>query len=480
VKRVLVLYPGLAGQRARRLAPFRWRLRLAGVQLLLADTQVGPEDRGVFADVVALPPSERASEAWDVLARTLERGRVDAIVAQSEPALLLGARAAEVFGLRGPRVDAALATVDKHRTRELLAAAGVPQPRAALVRSAGEVRRFGDEVGWPVVLKAVASSRQRLVTLVACADDVEPTVARMRAGLPHADDVRRLVAFARLHGVALDCDPTRAFLVESFERGTPVECDGVLSGTRLHTLGVCEQVPSREHDFFIDGYLLPGRLPAAAAREVEDTTRAAVRALGLSDTGVSVELRAGEAGPRVIEVNGRLPWDDAFEELVRAATGTFPSVLALRVALGRRVRVRRKRHAALLYRSCPEGGLVERVPTEAECAALERGGPATAFRFAREGTRALPVEHRDARPHLFGLLTTDRRSPDRALALARRLLAGVDLRTRAVPPAKGAATRPRERPARPAPGDLALHRDGRPDAGPVVRPGPVHARSPER
>jgi len=229
-------------------------------------------------------------------------------VAQSEAGLLLGARLSREFGLPGPSVESVLATVDKFSSRRLLEARGVPQPGFALVDGAQGVRRFGREHGWPLVLKAVASSRQRLVRCIESEDQVGAQVAEMLAELPGARDVLRLQSFAKLEGLDLGLDPARQFLVEAFQPGLPLECDGLLVGAEPRWFGVCEQIPSRERQFFIEGYLLPARLDAAAKREVLGVAQEALRALGLEDSGVSVELRLAEDGARIIEVNGRLPW----------------------------------------------------------------------------------------------------------------------------------------------------------------------------
>jgi 5-(carboxyamino)imidazole ribonucleotide synthase len=65
----------------------------------------------------------------------------------------LRALAAEgVTVLPGP--DALIHAQDKRVMRERLATLGAPVPRWTPVQTADDLRRFGDEVGWPVILKA--------------------------------------------------------------------------------------------------------------------------------------------------------------------------------------------------------------------------------------------------------------------------------------------------------------------------------------
>ena len=425
--RVLVLYPGLVKERRQLVAPHRWRLKWSGTQLILADDRLHPEDAQVFGDVLQLPPAQRAEEVWQTLMAYVKRHPVDAIVAQSEAGLLLGARLARELGLPGPSVESVLATVDKHASRRLLQKAGVPQPAFALVQDAQALRRFGREHGWPVVLKAVASSRQRLVRCVQGEQEVAHSVAEMRAALPNARDVLRLQSFAELEGLDLGLDPQRQFLVEAFQSGMPLECDGLLVGKQPRWFGVCEQIPSGERQFFIEGYLLPARLDCDSSARVLGVAQDALRALGLENSGVSVELRLTEGAASIIEVNGRLLWDEGLQELVQACTGELPSVLALKLAMGLKLpEIKQRRHAALLYRSNYESAVLRSAPTPKEWKRLTRRAR-SAWMIAETDQLLLPGEHRDSRPHLAAILCSDRRSTTQALAAARGVLEGLHL-----------------------------------------------------
>ncbi len=68
------------------------------------------------------------------------------------PAVLVALEAEGV--VLHPRPSALRFAQDKLAMRERLTAMGVPCPRWAQVRTAAELQSFGDDVGWPVVLKA--------------------------------------------------------------------------------------------------------------------------------------------------------------------------------------------------------------------------------------------------------------------------------------------------------------------------------------
>ncbi len=419
MRTVLVLFLGPASHRHALLARHGAHLRERGLKFVLADDYVTTADAALFDDVVQVPAPENVGE----VVAALERVPCDAIYAQSEAALLPGALLARRRGRRGLGVEAALRCAAKNLRREALARAGVPQPDFAVVRTAAAVRRFAAG-RYPVVLKGVASTMARLVTLVRAEGDVEAAVARLHALLPESTDVARLTAFCRAAGVDPGCDPARDFLVEAYAAGDPVETDGVVAGPEPLTYGCLTQVLSPPPLFYVEGYLLPSDRADEAA--FLGTSAAALRALEVRDTGFSIEMRATDAGPRVIEVNGRLGEDDGFGDMFAAATGGDPFLHALELALGERPRVNPAHGArcALAYRSCYEEGVVRRVPAAFELADVAGGhGDGADLRLglaAWEGQRLHAPGHPEAFPHLAWALARHASSSRAAYADARR------------------------------------------------------------
>lgn len=429
---ILLLYPGpldlfrpVEAERMRQLGRLGWRFILASEDALACEP-------GAWADLVALPPRERIGASWEVLRGYLDRRPVAAVVTQAEAALPLAALAARHLGLPGLPVPGAHACINKHETRRLLAAAGVGQPRFSLVSDALGVRRFARQHGYPVVLKAVASALARLVTRVDGKLEVEAGVARLAAGLERSEDVARLAEFAALAGLDLGCDPRRQFLVESFAAGDPLEVDGLVLGSKPWPFGVIEQVLTVDPPFYMDGYLLPADRSQAELTAIEAFARSAVTALGLADAGFSVELRARGRDLAVIEVNGRLGWDQGLGDLFAALLGVQPSLLAVEVALGGPVRRRPRRGtAALAYGSSFVEGRVVAVPGAADLLALSRPGLALEVDVKPgEVTHAPP--HPDFSPHLAHALARHPISSRAAYALGR---AAVDRLAIAVEPA---------------------------------------------
>ena len=369
------------------------------------------EDRATYDEVVELPPVADVEATVRVLEHTLDRSPVDRVFYQTEFGLLPGSILARRRGLPGPSPEAAHLCVNKAACRARLAAAGVPQPRFARCGSAADVRRA--DLGFPLVLKAAASTLGRLVTKVDRDADLDAAVDSLLARLPSSPDVARLVGFGRSSGpnragagIDLGLDPTREFLAESFAAGPPLEADGLVFGRQIDLFGVTEQIVRDGSGFFIEAYLFPADEPGRCA----DSARRAIEAVGLTDSGFSIEFR----GDELIEINGRLGEDDGYPDLFRAGLGVYP----LEKWLGGDARPRaiRDRHA-LAYVNRYEKGVVRRigripdgtvVPVVVGQQLHDPGDPAY-------------------RAHVAYALASHPLSSHGALAIARRRLTGLEL-----------------------------------------------------
>ncbi len=426
---VLVLYPAYGTVSCHEVS--RYAEKIDGLRLVLADDEPTTSDEDIFHEVVELPPPERLAEAYAAVTRWCEKRHPDGIFVQSERGLLLGSLIARDFGLRGPSVEAAHLCSNKYLQRMALSRAGVGNPLFALAENAADVHRLAGDFGFPLVLKCVISTMSRLVTLVCGREDVDGAVERIRAGISKSLDVVRLVGFGQTGRVELACDPKRQFLVESFLRGDFVETDGFVVGEKPFTFGVSEQVQSVNPPFFIEGYLLPAE--CSDNQSVETLSDEIIKTIGLQDSGFSIEMRVRSGKVRVVEVNGRLGWDDGFGDLFQLRTHQERIFQAFQLALGLKPELVRdvSRFAAVAYRSCYYDGIVEDLPTREELAHLEGDGLRLGL-ATHKGARFVAPPHPEAYPHVAWALTTHPTSSHAAYEIARQAVDGIDISVRRV------------------------------------------------
>ncbi len=429
MKTLLMLYPAYGTVSVHEVC--RHAETVGDIRTVLADDAPTTSDLDIFDEVWELPAPENVEEAYERMRRWCDKGRPDGLFLQSERGILLGSLLVREFGLRGPSVDAAHLCSNKYLQRVVLSKAGIGVPFFKLVEDANEVRRFAREFGFPVVLKCVISTMSRLVTLVSKDDQIEPSVARMREALTKSLDVKRLSGFARAGRVDLACDPARQFLVESFLTGDMIETDGFVVGDKPFTFGVTEQIQSTDPPFFIESYLLPAE--CTDNNNAEDVSDATIAAMGLSDSAFSIEMRARDGVISIVEVNGRLGWDEGFSDLFAVRTHEERIAQAQKLALGLELNLERdtSRCAALAYRPCYFDGIVEQLPTREYMSSLSRAGLRLGLATNR-GARFVAPPNPEAYPHVAWALATHLTSSRAANEIAREALAGLDISIRRV------------------------------------------------
>ena len=429
MRTLVMLYPAYGTVSCHEVC--RHAEQIGDVRMILADDAPTTSDLDIFDEVWELPAPENVEEAYGLMRRWCDQDRPDGLFLQSERGLLLGSLLTRDFGLRGPSVQAAHLCSNKYLQRVALSRARIGVPSVRLVESAEEVRRFTREFGFPVVLKCVISTMSRLVTLVSKDEEIGPSAARMADALTKSLDVKRLASFSRAGMVDLGCDPTRQFLVESFLTGDMIETDGFVVGDKPFTFGVTEQIQSTNPPFFIESYLLPAE--CTDNEKVERVSDATVAAMGLTDSAFSIEMRAQDGEVNIVEVNGRLGWDEGFSDLFAVRTHEERIVQAQRLALGLEFPLKRdtSRFAALAYRPCYDDAIVERLPTRESLRNLStdqvRLGLAT-----NRGARFVAPPNPEAYPHVAWALATHPSSSRAANEMAQKALAGLAISIRRI------------------------------------------------
>ena len=274
------------------------------------DVQVIALDRDPSAPGFALADRRAIISTEDErgIERLAKVDRIDGVIAPGiDWPVAIAARVAEKVGIAHPLAPATAGlAVSKARQRELLQAAGVPQPAWHLVS--------GAESGLPVpsVVKAPDRQGQRGLSLVQERDELEPAIE-----------------------LALGASRNGHCLVEELVDGPEVTVVAFSVDGRFHPLTVTDRLTAQPPAF---GVALAHAWPsqADAAGEAAGVAGRAVEALGITDGPTYTQLRITPQGPKVIEIAARLGGGhDA--ELCELALGVDLNGLALTAALGQQV-----------------------------------------------------------------------------------------------------------------------------------------------
>lgn len=109
-----------------------------------------------------------------------EIGPVERVVGALEQLQVPLGEVRDALGIDGLGAEAARNFRDKARMKDVLRRAGVPCARHARIESADDLRRFLDEVGYPVVLKPTAGAGAKGTHRIARREDVEPALRSAR------------------------------------------------------------------------------------------------------------------------------------------------------------------------------------------------------------------------------------------------------------------------------------------------------------
>ena len=251
--------------------------------------------------------------AIDRLARA---ERVDGIVAPgTDHAVGTAARIAARFALPHPlSPEAAALAVSRHKQRERLAAAGIPQPRSVVCRTLDEVAAAAGELGYPLVVEAPDRSGERAVALAPDAKSLTEAAS---------------VALAESHGDYC--------LVEELVGGRLVTVNAFSLDGRFVPLTVTDREQAPPPAFGVPlANLWPAELEPGEVGAAVEIAAAAARALGIEHGPTTTQLLLGDDGPLLAKLSARVGGGhDA--ELCRVALGVDANALAVAVALGETV-----------------------------------------------------------------------------------------------------------------------------------------------
>jgi biotin carboxylase len=225
------------------------------------------------------------------------------------------AAVAERLDLPGIGTDTAERMTHKGEMRAAFAAAGVPQPAFALLRSQDDAAAARDGVGFPAVLKPADSGGQRAVFRLEEDGDLEGALAEALGESPTGEAiVEEFVDGVELNGIVV------------VRRGVPV----VLSlSDRLRPPGIGFGVGWM--------HVYPPSIPAEQLERAHVIAADAVAALGLRDGIAFPQLIAARDGRViVVEVAARIPGGQ-MADLVRHAVGVDLVRVAALQALGEEV-----------------------------------------------------------------------------------------------------------------------------------------------
>jgi predicted ATP-grasp superfamily ATP-dependent carboligase len=260
---------------------------------------------GDVADVTGMNKSE--------VIEHLRSYRLDGVAVFNDPPLILAAAVGEALGLRFHSPKTAAILSDKLLQRQILKMALVPVPPFAAVT----LKDHRADVPFPAVLKPRVGAGARDTFLVHSVSDISDALGK--------------------------CDSSEQFILEQWlpdrQREHTLSADVVSvesvvrSGVFTHVM-VTGRFPY-EPPFRDTGGFLPSELERNEWESVCELAATAARIVGIRDGVIHTEIKMTPAGPRIVEINGRL--GGGVSKLIERIGGPSMYVWVMRLALGQEV-----------------------------------------------------------------------------------------------------------------------------------------------
>ncbi len=251
---------------------------------------------GTTIDVAGLSDDEAAN--------ALRPCRPDGIVTYADRYMATASALASRLGLDYHDGAVTQRLTDKVTQRQALRDGGLPVPGCVVVPIAptpAEIKAVAAETTFPAVLKPRHGAASRDTALVHDATELEDLLARTPTMASEAMVVEEYM-------VGASPPPSPHF-------ADYVSVESLVVSGRISHVAVTGRTPPDE-PFRETGLVIPSDFPSSTVEAVVDVATAAISALGVRTGCLHTEIKMTTAGPRVIEVNGRLG-------------GFVPQVLAL-------------------------------------------------------------------------------------------------------------------------------------------------------
>lgn len=249
--------------------------------------------------------------------------KADGLLTYDERYVELAALVAERRGFVGPSPASVRAVKDKKVLRSKLTAAGLGPVRFAVATTPAEAYAAVEKVGLPAVFKPRALGGSAGVRLVADHADVAGAFAE-------ATTARVGTTASRYAGI----------LIEEYVDGLEFSVDSVTTGGITVPLVVAEKQTGLAPYFEEMGHIVPEQ-PGVLPKEALELVCHAHAVAGLDNLVSHSEVRIGQQGPRLIEINARLG-GDLIPYLGLLAQGVDLAGAAATIALGSRPTIKVK------------------------------------------------------------------------------------------------------------------------------------------
>jgi len=236
----------------------------------------------------------KIDKSIETVKRIYRRKPFQAVLGVDDKTILLASHINRSLFLPDNPVKAVESTLNKYKMRRQIKKGGLPSPRFNLYSITDDPLLISEKTIYPCVLKPIFLSGSR--------------------GVIRADNQLQFTnAFQKITELLLDPNVfenelqlATKILVEDYIPGIEIALEGIVLDGELKLLALFDKPDPLEGPFFIETiYVTPSRLNLDLQRKIYQTTKKAVKILGLRYGPIHAELRINESGIWFIEIAAR-------------------------------------------------------------------------------------------------------------------------------------------------------------------------------
>lgn len=249
------------------------------------------------------------------------------ITLASDKPMLTVAKVGEVLGMNTISTETSIKVTNKARMRDALQKENVPIPRYMVVNTIEEyldkISQFNDKF----IVKPVDSSGSRGIFLV-------ENIKQAKWAYNHS----------------LKYSSTGEVLIEEYMEGPEVSVESITVNGETEVIAITDKYTTGAPHFVELGHNIPSILSEELKKEIEITTKKAIRALGINVGPSHTEIKITSEGAKIVEVGARLGGDNITTHLVPLAKGVDIVKKVIEIALGENIIIPKSTNSAAAIR----------------------------------------------------------------------------------------------------------------------------------
>lgn len=258
-------------------------------------------------------------EKEDILSKCVEIGVDGVCTIASDLAVITANYVADKMGLIGNSLDCTRKSTNKHEMRNCFEMNGDPSPKSIRVSSVDDLK--GIELSYPVIVKPLDRSGSRGITKLESADGLEDAIH-----------------------IAIEQGFEDAALVEEFVEGNEYSVEYISWEGTHNFLALTYKYTSGAPHFIETGHLEPAPVDEKVVERIKSIAEHALDSLGIKYGASHTEVKVNKDGViKIIEIGGRMGGDFIGSSLVKLSTGVDFVEQVIRVSLGEKPLIIKKK-----------------------------------------------------------------------------------------------------------------------------------------